>query len=255
MSQVHLQGKFVWCEHLSNDSAAASRFYEQLFDWHTEAMPMGEQRYSMVMNDGDGIGGYREAPAGMPAHWLSYISVADVDAAHKTAVASGAKAQMEPMDMGEVGRGSVITDPTGATVALWNSTDGDRADVEQAPNGSFCWHELWTGDEKAAILFYQQVIGYQHDSMDMGPAGIYHLLTHDGQQRAGVMRDSEGKAPPMWLPYVAVADADASANKAEQLGAKIVVPPTDIPVGRFSVLIDPLGAAIGVVHLQPGQQG
>lgn len=246
-----LQGKFVWFEHLSGDIAAARRFYEGLFGWHVEDMPMGGERYPMILNDGQGIGGFRPAPEGVPPNWLSYVSVADIDAAHAEAVAAGARSQMGPMTMGEVGRGAVLADPTGATIALWTSAQDDRPDVAQAPVGAFCWTELWTGDENAAVAFYRRVIGYGHETMDMGPMGTYHLLTSGGQQRAGVMRSTEPKAPPMWLPYVAVADTDASAAKAASLGAQPVVPPTDIPgIGRFAVVLDPLGAAVAMIRLQ-----
>jgi predicted enzyme related to lactoylglutathione lyase len=52
----------------------------------------------------------------------------------------------------------------------------------------------------------------------------------------------------MWVPYVAVADCDACVDKARSLGAKIVSPPNEIPeVGRFAVLVDPQGAALGVI--------
>ena len=63
------------------------------------------------------------------------------------------------------------------------------------------------------------------------------------------MQSSGAEAPPMWLPYVKVNDCDASAAKAQQLGARaIVVPPTDIPnIGRFCVLLDPFGAAIALM--------
>jgi len=53
---------------------------------------------------------------------------------------------------------------------------------------------------------------------------------------------------------VRVADCDASAAKAQSLGARIATPPRNIPgIGRFSVLIDPLGAAIAVMQSQPAK--
>ena len=70
--------------------------------------------------------------------------------------------------------------------------------------------------------------------------------------RAGLMRSTEPKAPPMWLPYVAVDDCDASAAKAKTLGAQVVTGPQDIPgVGRFAILVDPLGAAIAIMRAAP----
>ena len=69
------------------------------------------------------------------------------------------------------------------------------------------------------------------------------------QQFGGIMEITEemGDTPPHWLNYIAVSDVDASVKKAESLGAKICVPPQDIPgIGRFSVFTDPTGAAIAV---------
>jgi predicted enzyme related to lactoylglutathione lyase len=63
------------------------------------------------------------------------------------------------------------------------------------------------------------------------------------------MRSAEPKAPSMWLPYVAVAGCDATADKARALGGQVLSPPTDIPgVGRFAVFADPVGAAIAVLE-------
>ncbi len=248
----HLQGKFVWYEHLSADAAAAQRFYQSLFGWHVEAMPMGDQRYTMIQNAGAGIGGFREAPPGVPANWLSYLSVADVDASYQAALAAGAASRMAPFAMGEVGRSAVVSDPTGATFALWRGAQHDPADTPQAPAGNFCWTELLTGDDKAAVAFYQKVFGFGHDSKDMGPGGTYHLLNRDGMQRAGVMRSPDPKTPTMWLPYIAVADTDTTAARAAELGAKVLMPPTDIPgVGRFAMLLDPVGAVVAVIRLLP----
>jgi hypothetical protein len=54
-------------------------------------------------------------------------------------------------------------------------------------------------------------------------------------------------APPHWLAYVAVADVDATAERAAELGGGVTVPPSDIPdIGRFAVLTDPQGGMIAV---------
>ncbi len=56
--------------------------------------------------------------------------------------------------------------------------------------------------------------------------------------------------PQHWMPYVQVASADQSTERAKRLGADIKVPPNSVPgVGRLAVFTDPLGASIGI--LQP----
>lgn len=244
-----LNGKFVWFEHRSNDIAKARQFYEPLFNWHTEAMPMGDQRYHMILNDNVGIGGYGTAEPAERNHWLAYLSVTDVDASYRTALAAGAEAVAPPRDYATVGRGATVRDPGGAPFALWKSNDGDPADTAPIQNGNWSWNELWTPDESRALAFYEHVFGYTRDSMDMGPQGTYFLLKKDGVSRGGVRRSTELAAPPMWLPYVEVEDCDASMAKARSLGGQIVHGPTDVPgVGRFAILVDPVGAALGIIH-------
>jgi len=54
-----------------------------------------------------------------------------------------------------------------------------------------------------------------------------------------------GGAKPHWLAYVVVPEVDKSTARAQELGAKVMVPPTSIPtVGRFAVIADPQGALI-----------
>jgi uncharacterized protein len=243
---THLQGKFVWFEHMSADTAAARKFYDALFGWHTKATPMGgPQPYPLIMNGAQGIGGFRTAPPGAPSLWMSYLSVRDVNVAHAAALAAGGKSLMPPTDFAPVGRGATLADPTGAVFSLWTGAQDDRADVPRTATGDWHWNELMTPDEKKALTFYEGVIGYSHDTMDMGPQGTYYLLKMGDAMRAGLMRAPMADTPPMWVPYVAVADCDATAAKAKALGAQVIVPPTDIPnVGRFATIIDAQGACI-----------
>ena len=247
----YLPGKFVWFEHVSKDTAKAKAFYSALFGWKLNSMPMGEQSYDMIMLGDAGIGGFRTAEPGMPSHWGSYLSVPDVDKSFAKATAAGAKSLMPPMNYGDVGRAAAIADPTGAALALWKGAQGDPADVEKTPAGGWMWNELHSSDAKAAVAFYEKAFGFSHDAMDMGPGGTYYVLKDaTGSRRAGVVQKSPNMPMPSnWLPYISVADCDASAAKASKLGAmSLAMPPTDIPnIGRFAVVIDPVGAAIAIM--------
>lgn len=251
-TRSHLPGKFVWFEHASADVAAARRFYEPLFGWHVEAMPVGDQSYSMILCGSEGIGGFRTTAPGQSPGWISYLSVSDVDALHAKALAAGARETFAPTDFGPIGRASGIVDPTGAALSLWKGAQGDRPDVEQTAVGDWYWNELTTPDDARALAFYEQVFGFTHDSMDMGPMGQYHVLKTGEQMRAGLMKLPRPDVPTLWQPYVRVTDCDATAAKATSLGARIAVPPTDIPqVGRFAILLDPLGACTAVITPLP----
>ena len=247
----HLPGKFVWFEHLSADQDSAARFYEQLFGWHTSRMPMGEASYAMIQNGDEAIGGYGSAEPGQ-ATWRSYLSVSNVDERCAAAQTAGATVLMPPTDYGPVGRAALIKDPGGAAVALWKGADGDPADSMAIVPGRFCWNELAVDDPVAAVAFYEGLIGYTHDSMDMGPMGTYYLLKTGEMGRGGVMARSGPEQATQWVPYVTVDDADAVAARATALGATVCVPPMDVPgVGRSTMFIDPSGALLAAIKLVP----
>ena len=52
----------------------------------------------------------------------------------------------------------------------------------------------------------------------------------------------------------AVADADATAEKADELGGKVVMPPLDAPWVRMTVIADPQGATLIASQFVPGNR-
>lgn len=117
-------------------------------------------------------------------------------------------------------------------------------------NGEFSWCELITNNVKAAKTFYTKLFGWETEEMPMPEGMKYTVIKAGGKGIGGIMKTpKEAKGlPPMWVTYVTVDDVDKVVKKAEKLGAKIHVEPTDIPdVGRFAVLLDPQGAAINVI--------
>ena len=78
----------------------------------------------------------------------------------------------------------------------------------------------------------------------------YTVVKVEDEVVGGIMPippQAEG-TPPNWGGYVTVDDVDATAGKAEELGANILVPLTDITnVGRFFALRDPQGAVISAI--------
>jgi predicted enzyme related to lactoylglutathione lyase len=247
-----IPGKFVWFEHVSKDSKKAQAFYGEVLGWQTRPFPMGPSNYDMICL-GDSldsmIGGYA-APRddSQPAHWVSYLSVENVDVAAQAVTANGGRVIGQPFDIPTVGRTARIADPQGAELCLFKSDGGDPPDGK-APNGGWVWNELHTSDPEKALAFYEKVVGYSHKSMDMGPAGVYHILARDGVDRAGVTPLLQKGANPNWLPYVSVTDVDATIARARRLGATIPMEPENIPdVGRICPLIDPTGAPLALLN-------
>lgn len=122
-------------------------------------------------------------------------------------------------------------------------------DEQFKQNGAFSWCELMTTDVEKAKAFYTRLFGWGTEDMPM-PGMSYTVVKAGGKGIGGIMampKDAQGM-PPMWGAYVTVDDVDATARTAGQLGAKLLVPPRDIPgVGRFCVIQDPQGAVISAI--------
>lgn len=114
---------------------------------------------------------------------------------------------------------------------------------------TFVWHELTTVDPLAAKAFYPKLFGWTFRDQDMGPSGTYTLWMAGERGVGGMMAiDKSHGFPSQWYGYVSVPDVDAAARRAGQLGAQVMVPPTDIPqVGRFALFQDPHGAVLAVM--------
>jgi predicted enzyme related to lactoylglutathione lyase len=121
--------------------------------------------------------------------------------------------------------------------------------------GDWFWHELMTDDVEKAKAFYGGLLGWQ--SKDWEGSMPYTVWRHGDSDHGGMMAmqgpQFEG-AKPQWMIYVAVEDVDAAAAKVPELGGTVQVPPMDIPeVGRFAIVVDPSGAALGLITPQmPG---
>jgi len=115
-------------------------------------------------------------------------------------------------------------------------------------HGAASWVELSTTDAQAAIVFYSQLFGWSTEEMPMQD-GAYTVVKTGSDGIGGIMPPlPQIQGPPRWGIYITVDDVDATAAKAQQLGATTIVPPTDIPdVGRFYTFQDPQGAVISAI--------
>ena len=114
---------FVHVELHTGDLTKAKQFYSALFGWKLEDVPMSEGGSYTMINVGDGTGGgMMTSPApGMPPHWMAYVGVDDIKASTDQAKSLGATVVQDVMQVGEHGWMSIITDPTGATIAMWEN--------------------------------------------------------------------------------------------------------------------------------------
>jgi predicted enzyme related to lactoylglutathione lyase len=78
--------------------------------------------------------------------------------------------------------------------------------------------------------------------------GRYLTLELGGGVGGGIVECGTERA--LWLPYVAVADVDATTARAQELGASVVLAPRSGPAGRRSVVTTPTGGEIALWELR-----
>jgi predicted enzyme related to lactoylglutathione lyase len=242
---AHLPGKFVWFELNTKSFDKAIKFYGELFGWKVNKVSMGGPDYHMINNGEIPIGGLTDLEGNHP-HWISYLSVDNVDQTVAKVKKAGGKVVREAMDYPNVGRFALVSDPQGGLLFAF------RAEKEDAPDrdtkqGDWYWNELICQEPGKAAKFYADAFGVTPKRMEM-PGMEYHVLEANGVPRAGIMSAPSKEVPTSWLPYVRVDKVDEIAKRASKLGGQVMMEPTDIPtVGRFAVLKDSDGAAIAVI--------
>jgi predicted enzyme related to lactoylglutathione lyase len=182
----------------------------------------------------------------VPPHWNVYIAVDSADATARKAQDLGGKVLMDPFEVMELGRMTVVQDPTGATICAWQARAHTGAGVVKEA-GAASWIELYTTDTRKAASFYTRLFGWT--TKESPGYTEFHL---GGQGLGGMMaiEKSWGPVPPHWIVYFQVADVDASAAKAGSLGGRLRMGPTDIPeVGRFAIPLDPQGAEFALIRV------
>ncbi len=111
-------------------------------------------------------------------------------------------------------------------------------------NNTFCWNGLVTPDASASVGFLTDLFGWTHEDVDMGD-GPMTMLSNDGHAFAHIRKPEEGE-PAWWNNFLRVENVDAAVETLHSRGGAVVVPPTDIPPGRFATVKMPSGALFSV---------
>lgn len=238
----------------TTDQKAAKKFYTDLFGWTVDDAPMGPNEfYSMFKLNGESAAAAYtlrkdQQEHGVPPHWMLYIAVDNADDSARRAKELGATIIAEPFDVMDIGRMSVVQDPTGAVFCLWQAKQNSGITTKSSEDGAFCWADLNTSDVARASDFYTKLFGWKLEKGEKDPSGYLHIK--NGDDYIGGIPPAEHRdpnAPPHWLLYFETSNCDSSVEKAKQNGAKVYYGPVSMEnVGRLAVLADPQGAVFSV---------
>jgi uncharacterized protein len=274
----YIPGVPCWVDTSQPDPEAAVAFYSELFGWEfRDAMPPGsEGKYFIARIRGGDVAAVGSIPEAAPptAMWNTYVWVESADETASKIRDAGGSVVMEPFDVMDAGRMAVFTDPEGAAFCVWQAQENKGARIVNE-HGSLNFNELNTRDVGGAKTFYGSAFGWQTLELEGGfqmwtLPGYGDYLERDNPELRKQMAeadapegfedvvasiipiaDDQPDVPPHWGVTFAVDDADAIADKATELGGKVVVPPFDAPWVRMTVIADPQGATFTASKFAP----
>jgi predicted enzyme related to lactoylglutathione lyase len=278
----YIPGVPCWVDTSQPDPEAAVDFYRGLFGWEFEdVMPPGSPgKYFIARLRGGAVAAVGSIPSSAPrgAMWDTYIWVDSADEAASKVREAGGSVVREPFDVPGAGRTAVFTDPEGAVFCVWQAYQHRGAQVVNEP-GSLNFNGLHPRDVEGAKSFYGNVFGWETLVVEGGfelwalPGYGDHLALADPDIRSRVaelggpvgfedvvasinpIADDQPGVTAHWSVTFAVEDADATAEKAAELGGAVVVPPFDAPWVRTTVLTDPQGATFIASKFVPENKG
>ncbi|QGN45866.1 VOC family protein [Micromonospora sp. WMMD558] len=248
-------GTPCWTDLATPDLADARRFYPELFGWTGQIAPEPEAGgYTVFLLDGRAVAG--AGPPAIPDQvpiWSVYVATDDADLVAGRVERAGGQVVVPPFEVLDRGRMAVFSDPAGATFSVWQPMAMPGGEVFGVP-GAMSWTELVTPDPDGAKVFYELVFGWHPDGQ-AGESAAAHTAWRLGARIVAGMTvplgDFPADTPAYWSVYFGVADADAAAARAAALGGSVLVPPRDIPAGRYTALRDPQGALFNAIALPP----
>lgn len=274
----YIPGVPCWTDTNQPDPDAAVEFYGGLFGWELENVmpPDSDMKYFIGRIRGGDVGAISSVPEGAPAMamWNTYVWVESADETAAKVAAAGGQVFNEPFDVPEAGRMAVFADPEGAVFNVWQAGQHKGSKIVNE-HGSVNFNGLHTRDVEAAKRFYGAVFGWQTLTLDGGQEmwtmpgygdhleglnpGLRERMAEMGAQQgfedvvASLMLISGDQAdvPPHWDVTFAVDDADAIASRAVELGGRVIMPPTDVPWARMTVIADPQGATFNANQFVP----
>lgn len=256
-SDKRYPGRWVWHELLTDDVAAAKRFYGSVFGWTFDTIGKGSRTYTLVRHDGRAIAGIvaraSGGDAGPGGQWVGLMSVPDVDTAVRFVQTNNGRVLYGPQWLH--GRGEIATcaDPDGAVFGVIRSDTGDGDDVSGDIH-EWVWAELWARSADRTAKFYTALASYETDAVER-PDGSHAVhLVSSGFARAAVITSPRPTLSAAWLRYVRVADVAATSRQVEAAGGRIVIAPAPgIRKGTVAIAVDASSAPFALVQIEPGE--
>jgi hypothetical protein len=239
-----VQGSPCWASLMARDLDTACRFYGPLLGWEFGPGPTHMGPYVRALVDGEPVAGIGvlEQRLGFPVAWTTYFAADSADEVAQRVREYGGTVAVGPLDAEKAGRLVIGADLFGAVFGIWEGLEHPGWNRHGEP-GSVAWCELHAQQVQGSAAFYAGAFGMA--AVERRPD--WAELLAGGAPVAWISgRGVDPLSTPRWRVCFAVADVDAAAERAVQLGGSVLQPPHDRPHGRVAVLRDREGEDFSV---------
>ncbi len=228
-----------WVDLTTSQGNRARDFYQRLFGWTFEA------NGTIGMVDGSPVCGLLELEDKaelVPSHWFPYFLMESFERLADTPPAEG-ELLWGPEAYGDaLASVATVVDPGGAGFGLWEP--GRLRGFMTGQTSCPAWFELVTPSSAQVARFYCGLFDCIPDTI-AGTRGPYRVFTRPGVMLAGVV---VADVKPYWRVYFEVENLSESVEQAERLDATRLAETLDLPIGRTTLLRDPVGALFGLIE-------
>ncbi len=112
--------------------------------------------------------------------------------------------------------------------------------------GSIAWTDLSVPEAGELKEFYQRVVGWKSDPVDMGGYSDFSMIPPSGDAPVAGICHAKGvnaELPPVWLVYIVVENLEKSLAACAEGGGRILAGRKSTgPGSAYAVIQDPAGA-------------
>jgi uncharacterized protein len=226
------------------DGPALAAFYGELFGWKTREIP-GPGYVIVDTTAGSGInGGIGTVQDDVPGGVMFYVECEDLQATLDRAASLGGSTEVPVTDM-EMVTFAMVGDPQGNRVGIVLAGEGPG--VSEGDGCAVGWWEILGPNPGALRDFYVELFGWKV-SKSITEGFEYHMIDTDSGGRGS--SGAVGATPdgqPHTSVYARVPDLQGYCERAESLGATIVMQPTPVAESTsIAVFLDPQGNPFGM---------
>ncbi|MFB9713608.1 VOC family protein [Arthrobacter methylotrophus] len=248
LQKTYVPGSSVWQELTATSSKGLATFYRNVLGWELSL----DGSTGVFTQAGEPVASLSVDPLAGPAGtgWQVYLGADDVPAALLRAEAAGATVIKEAHQLPVSDEAAVLLrDPEGTIFGIV-SVEAARASLPSLMNGHLALVDVMTHDLTAATAF--QAALFPENTLVHVEEGLSIYRDADGRPLRGInviQEELHPVLPPHWLAWFVVADQAAAAESAQASGGSVNVADQPIAFGRWSVVVDPSGAAFKALEL------